>query len=156
MDGFLLVTGASTGLGRQLTETVLRNGDIVVAGVRKPQTLAGLSAQHALERFVALQLDVTKPDDVRQAFTTIESMFGRLDVVVNNAGVGILSEIEGTPDDVARHLFEVNFWGALYVSREAVRVFRDANPKGTGGRLIQISSQTSISAAAGCSFYSAS
>lgn len=135
---------------------MLKHGDIVVAGVRKPEAMLDLSAQHSAQRLLVLQLDVTKSDEVTRAFATIEATFGRLDVVLNNAGVGILSEVEGVPDAVARYLFDVNFWGALYVSREAVRFFREVNASGVGGRIIQSSSQTSISAAAGCAMYSAS
>lgn len=72
----------------------------------------------------------------------------------NNAGYGIFSEIEATPDDVARSQFEVNFWGASNVSREAVRVFRDVN-KPVGGRLLQASSNVSLIANPLMAYYSA-
>jgi NAD(P)-dependent dehydrogenase (short-subunit alcohol dehydrogenase family) len=61
-------------------------------------------------------------------------------VVFNNAGCAIVGEIEATPDDAARALFEVNFWGAVAVSKESVRVFRDVNPPGAGGRLLNVTS----------------
>jgi len=68
-------------------------------------------------------MDVSKPQDITDAFAQAEIHFGRIDVVFNNAGYAIMGEVEGTPDDQARALFEVNFWGAVNVSKEAVRFF---------------------------------
>jgi NAD(P)-dependent dehydrogenase (short-subunit alcohol dehydrogenase family) len=74
------------------------------------------------------------------AFSKGIEKFGRIDIVFNNAGFGILAEIESTPENEARRLFDVNFWGAANVSREAVRVFREVNPPGIGGWLLNMSS----------------
>ncbi|KAJ7207162.1 hypothetical protein GGX14DRAFT_535383 [Mycena pura] len=134
-----LVTGASSGLGRALTEAALKNNEIVVAVCRKPADLDALAAAHP-GRLLVVKCDVTKPDDVVAAFANALERFGRVDVVLNSAGTATLGEIEATPDAEARALFEVNFWGALAVSREAVRVFRDLNPTGAGGRLLNVSS----------------
>ena len=75
-------------------------------------------------------------------------------MVYNNAAFSSLGEIEGTPDDVARGLFETNFWGSTNVSREAIRVFRDVN-KPSGGRLLQASSMVGASSLPGLGYYSA-
>ncbi|KAJ7207166.1 NAD(P)-binding protein [Mycena pura] len=138
-----LVTGASSGFGRGLTEVALRNNEKVVAACRTPADLDGLAAANP-ERLLVVKCDVTKADDVVAAFARGIERFGRVDVVFNNAGLVMISEIEGTPDSqhAARALFEVNFWGALLVSREAVRVFRDLNPAGAGGRLLNVSSSS--------------
>ncbi|OCH88581.1 NAD(P)-binding protein [Obba rivulosa] len=149
------ITGASSGLGRAVTEYVLSKGDNVVATCRTPSALSDLSAQYPTSRLLVLALDVTQPATIYGAFAKAFEAFGRLDVVYNNAGYGILSEIEGTPDEPARAMFEVNFWGALHVTTEAVKYFRDYN-KPQGGRLIQVSSNSGVEAMPGLGFYSAS
>lgn len=81
--------------------------------------------------------------------------------MVNAAAVGLFGEVEGTPDEVARGVFEVNFWGAANVAREAVRFFREENgldgeggdPR--GGRVIGISSYAGTAPVGGCGYYSA-
>ena len=96
------------------------------------------------------------PAQVTAAFARACTAFGRVDVVLNNAGQGLVCESEGVPDADARALFEVNFWGAVAVTHEAVRVFREENPPGVGGRLVQISSAVCVSPFPGISYYSAS
>ncbi|KDQ50847.1 hypothetical protein JAAARDRAFT_62885 [Jaapia argillacea MUCL 33604] len=151
------ITGVSSGLGRALTEHVLKEGEIAVATLRNPQTLSDLSTKYPTSQLLVVKVDVTKPDDITSAFKKVQEEFGRLDVVVNNAGYGALAEIEGTPvDGVARGVFEVNFWGAANVSREAVRFFRDVNVPGVGGRLLQISSMAGVEAGPAIGYYSAS
>ena len=149
------VTGASSGFGKALTEVVLREGDIVVATLRKPSILAPLIKQYPPTQLLVLTLDVTCPSDITTAFTRTQEVFGRLDVVFNNAGFGILSEVEGTPDPDARALFEVNFWGAVSVSRAAVKFFREVNPPGMGGVILQNSSILGFFGRPGFAFYSA-
>ncbi|EED79184.1 predicted protein [Postia placenta Mad-698-R] len=149
------ITGSSTGLGRSMTELVLKNGDIAVATLRKPDALSDLVAKYPAERLLVLKLDVAKPDEITAAFSDAVKQFGRIDIVFNNAAYATLGEVEGTPDDVAQHLFNVNFWGATQVSKEAIKVFREVN-KPVGGRLLQVSSMVGIMAPAGLGFYSAS
>lgn len=103
---------------------------------------------------LVVKLDVTKPAEIAAAFERAREVFGRIDVVLNNAGYGSLGEIEAQPDDVARGVFEVNFWGAANVSREAVKFFREAN-KPQGGRLIQITSMAGILGNPGIGYYTA-
>lgn len=149
-----LITGSSSGFGRELTEFVLKNGDIAVATLRKPEALADLSSTYPLSQLLVLKLDVTNPSEIVSAFAEAEEKFGRIDVVFNNAGYGVLAEVEGTPEEVARGMFEVNFWGAAAVSREAVRFFRDVN-KPAGGRLLQMSSLSGIEAQPTLGYYAA-
>ncbi|KAJ6481465.1 hypothetical protein C8R47DRAFT_1134514 [Mycena vitilis] len=150
-----LITGASSGFGRAMTEVVLAEGEIAVATLRTPADLDDLAAAHP-DRLLVVKCDVTKPDDIISAFSGAIKKFGRVDVVFNNAGYGIVSEIEATPDDTARALFDVNFWGAVAVSKEAVRVFRDVNPSNTGGRLLNVSSSAGLSGVPILGIYSAS
>jgi len=150
------VTGSSTGLGRAFTEYVLTQGHIVVATLRKPSDLDDLTVKYHADQLLVLKLDVSKPQDISDAFNRVKEVFGRLDVVVNNAAYSILGEIEGTSDEIARNMFDVNFWGAANVSRAAVQFFREVNKPGVGGRLINISSAAGIHPLPTCGFYSAS
>ena len=149
----LSVTGCSSGFGLGVTEYALKKGDKVVATLRRPEVLSELAAEHP-ERLLVLRLDVTKPAEVIAAFIASKEMFGRIDVVVNNAGFGIIAEVEGTIESTARGVFEVNFWGASHVSREAVRFFREENQP-IGGRLLQVSSLSGVESSAGSVYYCA-
>jgi NAD(P)-dependent dehydrogenase (short-subunit alcohol dehydrogenase family) len=91
-----------------------------------------------------------------ETFRKAKEAFGWIDVVFNNAAVGLMGEVEGSPEDVSRYLFDVNFWGALAITKEAIRFFREENPPGLGGRLLVSSSQVSILGVAGVGVYSAS
>ncbi|OCH90233.1 NAD-P-binding protein [Obba rivulosa] len=150
------ITGASSGLGRAMTEHVLSNGDIAVATLRTPSTLSELSAQHPASRLLVLPLDVTQPDAVAGAFAQARAAFGRVDVVFNNAGYVLVSEVESAAEREAdaRALFEVNFWGALRVSQAAVAFFREVNQP-CGGWLLQVSSTAALGVTPAGGFYSA-
>ncbi|KJA14795.1 hypothetical protein HYPSUDRAFT_220328 [Hypholoma sublateritium FD-334 SS-4] len=149
-----LVTGASSGLGRAVVEHTLAQGENVVATLRKPQALNDLVTKYPTTQLLVLPLDVVSQTAITTAFAAGVAKFGRIDVVYNNAGFAEVAEVEGTPDADARSVFEVNFWGAANVSREAVRVFRDVNvPR--GGRLLQVSSVVGLSAMPSVGYYSA-
>ncbi|KAJ7487819.1 hypothetical protein FB451DRAFT_727694 [Mycena latifolia] len=150
-----LVTGASSGFGRAVTDEILANGEIAVATLRTPTVLDDIAATNP-ERLLVVKCDVTKPDDIISAFAAAIEKFGRVDVVFNNAGYPIVAEIEATPENAARAMFEVNFWGAAAVSKEAVRVFRDVNPGNAGGRLLNVTSSAGLSGTPIFGMYSAS
>ncbi|KAG0706262.1 NAD-P-binding protein [Suillus ampliporus] len=135
-----LITGSSTGFGRAMVEEVLRNGEIAVATLRKPSVLDDLAAKYPRTQLLVLPLDVMNEAQVKSAFLQAKDAFGHVDVVYNNAGQTFFQELEGVPIDRARALMDVNFWGAVTVSLEAVRFFREVNPKGAGGMLVQVSS----------------
>ncbi|KAH9944674.1 NAD(P)-binding protein [Amylocystis lapponica] len=137
------ITGSSSGFGRAMTELVLKNGDIAVATLRKPSALTSLTAKYPASQLLVVQLDITQPGAIVDAFAIAQKAFGRIDVVFNNAGSNVISEVESASDADVRKLFEVNFWGAANVSKEAVRFFRDVN-KPAGGYLLQIGSSTAI------------
>ncbi|KAI0738146.1 NAD(P)-binding protein [Daedaleopsis nitida] len=153
-----LITGTSSGLGLALTRTVLQHGEAVVATLRNPASdaLKGLVAEYPPDRLLVVKLDVTNRQDILDAFERTKETFGRLDVVVNNAAWGIIAEVEGTPDELARDMFETNFWGGAHVLQEAVRFFREVNEPGRGGRIIHVSSGTGIVGYPSTGFYSAS
>ncbi|KAH9830850.1 uncharacterized protein C8Q71DRAFT_784821 [Rhodofomes roseus] len=146
------ITGSSTGFGRLVTETALGHGDKVAATLRKPEMLSGLSSKYSSSQLLVLKLDVTKSDEVKQAFSAAHAHFGRIDVVFNNAGSIVLGSVEGTPDVMARNLFELNLWGAVNVTSTAVHYFREFN-KPAGGHLIQNSSLCGISGFPRTGFY---
>ncbi|KAG2121363.1 hypothetical protein BD769DRAFT_1009181 [Suillus cothurnatus] len=137
------ITGASTGLGREVVEYALSKGDNVFATLRKPSMLEDLTATYPSSRLVTFPLDVTDTPSIAPAFDVAVSHFNRIDVVLNNAGYSIVSEAEGVPHKTAREMFDVLFWGAENVMREAIRCFRDVN-RPVGGRLINVSSRTAI------------
>ena len=143
-DTFSVVTGASSGFGRATTEHVLAQGNIVVATLRKPEVLNDLKAKYTADRLLVLKLDVTKTTEIVEAFRKAIDVFGRIDVVFNNAGSNVFAEVEGSTDEAVRSLFDTNFFGAMNVSREAVRVFRDVN-RPVGGRLLITSSAAGLS-----------
>jgi NAD(P)-dependent dehydrogenase (short-subunit alcohol dehydrogenase family) len=111
-----LITGSSSGFGRSLTEAILKNGDRVIATARKPEQLNDLVERYP-EIVKAVRLDVTKPQEVRDAVDASVKAFGRIDVLINNAGYGALGAIEEFSDDAIRHQFETNFFGTLDVTR---------------------------------------
>ncbi|KAK7457215.1 hypothetical protein VKT23_010518 [Stygiomarasmius scandens] len=151
----LTVTGSSSGLGREVVQHVLSRGDIAVATLRKPSALSDLASQYDSTKLLTLKLDVTNPAEIKTAFLKVKETYGRLDVVYSNAGYGAVGEAEGTPDDVARGLFEVNFWGSTNVALEAVRFFREENPI-PGGKLLQASSIAGAVVWPGIGYYCAS
>jgi len=149
------ITGSSSGFGRCVTELVLKNGDIAVATLRKPEVLAELSKKYPSDKLLVLKLDVQNKQEIINAFSEVEKKFGRIDVVFNNAGYSLVGEVEGTEEAAARALFDVNFWAAANVSREAIRFFREVN-KPAGGRLLQNTSMVAIEGSPAFGFYSAS
>jgi len=150
-----LITGASSGFGLAVTEYVISKGDIAVAGVRNPSSLDSIRSKYPSSKLAIVKLDVTKASDIAAAFAEAKKHFGGVDVVFNNAGVSIVGEVEATPEADARNLFDINFWGADRVSREAVRFFREENKPGVGGRLLVNTSYVGIKAEGGVPYYSA-
>ncbi|KAG2088943.1 NAD(P)-binding protein [Suillus discolor] len=150
-----LVTGSSSGFGRSMTELLLKNGNRVIATLRRKEALYDLAEQYPSSQLLIVQTDVVKTSEVVAAFAKAKEVFGRVDVVFNNAGMAILGEMESMSDEDARQIFEVNFWGASNVTREAIRMFREVN-KPIGGRLLQVSSSLGLRGRAAASYYAAS
>lgn len=148
------MTGASSGFGRAVTEVMLQKGDNVVATLRKPAMLDDLTNLYSKNRLLVLPMDVTIPSDITTAFLKAREKFGRIDVVFNNAGLCVIGEAEGMPDDDAKLLFDTMFWGAANVTKEAVETFRDLNQP-PGGRLLQMSSRGVLRVVPGVAHYAA-
>ncbi|KAH9912194.1 NAD(P)-binding protein [Epithele typhae] len=134
------ITGCSQGLGRALLEEVLASGERVVATARNPQSLHSLAMRYPKLQLLVLALDVTDRTQISDAFRSAKAHFGQVDVVVNNAGYGIQSEIEATPESEARRMMETLYWGAVHVTQEAVSIMRDVNHPHQGGLILNISS----------------
>jgi len=147
------ITGASSGFGRATTELALAKGDRVVATLRKPEVLNDLKAKYASDKLLVVKLDVTKHQEILDAFAQAKRAFGKIDIVFNNAGYAIFGEVESVPDETARAMFETNFWGAANVMREAIRFFREENAPGVGGKLLNNSSMVGIAGFPITSYY---
>jgi NAD(P)-dependent dehydrogenase (short-subunit alcohol dehydrogenase family) len=130
MKSVVLITGCSTGIGRCLAESLTIAGYAVAATARKPETLRDLPAAKVLA------LDVTQPESVRQAVDAVIGEFGRIDVLINNAGIGIRGAVEELSDMQMRDVFEVNLFGAVRMAKAVAPFMRR---QGTG-RILQISS----------------
>jgi NAD(P)-dependent dehydrogenase (short-subunit alcohol dehydrogenase family) len=128
-------TGYSRGLGRALATAALDAGDRVVATARRPEQLAELTDQYG-DQVLALALDVTDPDAVRAAVAAGVQRYGRLDIVVNNAGYANVAPIETGDEQDFRTQFETNFWGVYHVSRAVIPQLRAQG----GGLIVQFSS----------------
>ncbi|MBW8484124.1 oxidoreductase [Actinomadura parmotrematis] len=130
-----LITGASRGLGRALTEAVLANGDRVVAAARRPEGLDDLAARYG-ERIRPVALDVTDAAAAARAVEEATRAFGGLDVVVNNAGYANSAPIEEMAEDDLRAQIETNLFGVVNVTRAALPVLRAQR----SGVFVQVSS----------------
>jgi NAD(P)-dependent dehydrogenase (short-subunit alcohol dehydrogenase family) len=145
------ITGCSSGFGRALAETVLERGETVVLTARNPQQVEDLVASFPV-RTLAVQLDVTKSEQVREAVKQAIANFGRIDVLVNNAGCEVAGVIEEIPDEEVRREFETNFFGVLEVLRTVLPHMRQQR----SGHILNFSSIACFSAGAGGGIYSSS
>ncbi|MFZ1965110.1 MAG: oxidoreductase [Roseiarcus sp.] len=144
------ITGCSTGFGRALARHTLEGGYRVVVTARKPAAVADLAVGHEA-RALVLQLDVTKPDDIAAAVAAAEARFGRIDVLVNNAGVGYFGAIEESEESEARRMFEINFWGLAAMTRAVLPGMRARR----SGHIVNISSMGGVRGLPGVGFYNA-
>ncbi|MEU9411564.1 SDR family NAD(P)-dependent oxidoreductase [Streptomyces sp. NPDC048281] len=129
------ITGSSRGFGRNLAIAALEAGDNVVATARRPEHLDDLVRKYG-ERVLAVALDVTDGAAAAAGLRAAVDRFGRVDVVVNNAGYANLAAVETTPEDDFRRQFDTNFWGVYNVSTAALPVLRAQG----GGTIVQFSS----------------
>ncbi|KAK5994449.1 Oxidoreductase BOA17 [Cladobotryum mycophilum] len=136
MTKIWLVTGSSRGLGRALAEAILQAGDSIVATARKPEQLQDLVDQYGEDKILAAALDVTDDAQVNAVVQSALSKFGRLDVVVNNAGYADVASIEDTSLETFRTQFETNFFGVVNVTKAVLPILR----KQGHGHIFQVSS----------------
>ena len=145
------ITGTSSGFGRELAEQILAKGDKVVATARKPEVLKDLIEKYP-ETARAVKLDVTNETDVKNAISETIKEFGRIDVLINNAGYAIVGAIEEVTNEQAKQQFDTNVFGVLNVTREALPILREQK----SGHIVNIGSLVGISAFPSFGLYSAS
>ncbi|WP_338900184.1 SDR family oxidoreductase [Streptomyces sp. TG1A-60] len=134
MSKVWFITGSSRGFGRRFAQAALERGDRVAATARDTDSLADLVAAHG-EALLPLKLDVTDKAAAFEAVQSAHDHFGRLDVVVNNAGYGLFGAVEELTEQQVRQQMETNFYGALWVTQAALPLLRAQ----AGGHIVQIS-----------------
>jgi NAD(P)-dependent dehydrogenase (short-subunit alcohol dehydrogenase family) len=150
MSKVWLITGASRGLGRSILEAALQDGGKVLATARDTTRFSDLQARHG-ERLATFELDVTNEQQATQAVAEAVRHFGRLDVLVNNAGYGHVEPFEHVPADDFRGQIETNLFGVINLTRAAIPVMRAQH----GGHIFQVSSVGGRSSMPGLSAYQA-
>lgn len=133
------ITGAGRGFGRAVARAALERGDKVAAGTLTHENLAGLAGEFG-DNVLPLALDVRDRDAAIRAMAAAKERFGRIDVVVNNAGRGMVAAIEEAGEQAIRDLVETNLLGTLWVTQAALPVMREQGH----GHIVQISSGNGI------------
>ena len=123
MEKVWLITGCSTGFGRELAVEVLKKGDMAVVTARKTVDILDIVKDYPT-RSMALELDVTKSDQIQQVIKKSMDQFGRIDVLVNNAGIGYFGAVEESEDAEVRKMFEINFFGLAKMTQEVLPCMR--------------------------------
>lgn len=142
------ITGSSTGFGRSLAEAVLKHGDRLVATARNPEQLDDLVKQFP-DSVKTIRLDITQPQMVREAVEAAVEMFGRIDVLVNNAGYGLIGALEEVSDEQIRRNFDTNLFGSISVMRAVLPIMRQQQ----SGHIINMSATAGFSNELGFSIY---
>jgi NAD(P)-dependent dehydrogenase (short-subunit alcohol dehydrogenase family) len=145
------ITGTSKGFGRVWAEAALDRGDLVAATARNIDALSPLTERYP-KQVTAITLDVTNKEEVDAAIAEAHARFGRLDVVINNAGYGLFGTIEEVSEAQARAQIETNLFGALWVTQAALPIMRAQG----SGHIIQVSSIGGVNAFPTVGLYHAS
>ena len=144
------ITGGSRGLGLEIARAALDGGDNVVVAARNPRKPVDELRRH--DRVLGVALDVTRGEDITAAVETAVERFGTIDVLVNNAGRGLLGALEEITDAEARSLFDLNVFGLINVTRAVLPAMRAAG----AGKIVHIGSRSGFEGEPGVSMYSAS
>ena len=150
MERIWFVTGSSRGLGRSLIKAILSKGDKVSATARDISSLQDLVKQYA-EAILPVQLDVNNKAQVHQAIAAVVKHFGRIDVLVNNAGFGITGAVEAYSDEQVRSQLETNLYAPIEITRAVLPYMREKR----SGHILQISSMGGRVGSGGVSIYQA-
>ena len=145
-----LITGCSTGFGRQLAKILVERGYRVAATARDPASVADIVKGNE-ETALALKLDVNKEAEIDAALAATRRSFGRIDVLVNNAGYGYLAAVEEGDDADVRAMFETNFFGLAAMTRAVLPVMRTQK----SGAIVNISSMGGFIGFPGSGYYAA-
>lgn len=145
------VSGCSKGFGRILAEELLANTQaFVVATARQLSSLDDLVAEYP-DRMLALRLDVTQSSDIQNGINTVTQKVGRIDVLVNNAGYGVVGALEECPMPEIRTIFDTNVFGLIELTKAVLPLMR----RQKSGHILNISSMAGFVGAAGASIYNA-
>ena len=150
-DDVFFITGCSSGIGRSLCELLLQRGYRVVATARSKDSISQLGEGRP-GRVLCLELDVTDADMVKTAIANAIKAFGRIDVLVNNAGIGYFSVVEGIEAEKARQVLDVNLIGAINVIKAVLPHMRGRNR----GLVVNVSSIAALEGKAAAGVYAAS
>ena|ERR1700754_1572606 len=145
-----LITGCSTGFGRELAKLVLQLGYKAGVASRNTDDVKDIVADFP-DTAIALKLDVTKVEEVTAAVVAVKQKFGQIDVLVNNAGIGYFGAIEESEEDEVRRMFEINFFGLASMTKEVLPIMRAQR----SGHILNISSIGGLRSFPGVGFYNA-
>lgn len=151
MEKVWFITGASSGFGAELAKAIIEKGDKVVATFRKEEQANSFSQENN-HNGLGILLDVTQTEKISFALQKAIEKFGRIDVLINNAGYGTIGAIEEFSLEEIRAQMETNFFGAVAVTKAILPILR----KQGSGHIVQISSQSGFRATAGFGIYNAS
>ncbi|MBW7453180.1 SDR family NAD(P)-dependent oxidoreductase [Paenibacillus sepulcri] len=151
MSKVWFITGTSTGFGREFVEQLINSGDKIVATARNIDSIADLKEKSPENVHIAA-LDVTKKGQIQSAVAEALEVFGKIDIVVNNAGYGLFGMLEEYTDEQIRDQFDVNVFGMIDVIRETLPIFK----KQKSGHYVNISSIFGVWAVPAFSMYAAS
>ncbi|MDO3637264.1 oxidoreductase [Mycolicibacterium arseniciresistens] len=144
-----LITGCSTGIGREIARVALENGHSVVVTARRAEAVADFAGTFG-DRAVPVALDVTDKGQIAAAVAAADDAFGGVDVLVNNAGYGYMSAVEEGDDAEVRKLFDTNYFGAVDMIKAVLPQMRARR----GGHIVNISSMTGLVANPPNAYYS--
>ena len=150
MSKVWFITGCSTGFGRELAKHVLESGHKAVVASRKTDDVKDIVADYP-HTAIAVQLDVTKADEIKSSLEQAKAKFGQIDVLVNNAGIGYFGAIEESEDDEVRRMFEINFWGLAEMTKAVLPGMRAQR----SGNIVNIASIGGLVGFPGVGFYNA-
>jgi NAD(P)-dependent dehydrogenase (short-subunit alcohol dehydrogenase family) len=143
-----LITGCSTGFGRELAKLVLARGWRAIVTARDPSQAADVAQGHD-DRALVAPLDVTRRDQIDEVVDAANRRFGRIDVLVNNAGYGYLAAIEEGEDEAVRAMFETNVFGLIDMTKAVLPIMREQR----NGLVVNISSIGGITSFAATGYY---
>ena len=149
MEKVWLITGCSTGFGRELAKAALLNGDKVAVTARKTTDVEDIVAGE--NNALSLSLDVTNGGQIKSAVNAVMEKWGRIDVLVNNAGIGYFGAVEESEDAAVRQMFEINFFGLAHVTQAVLPIMR----KQRSGHVVNIASIGGLRAFPAVGFYNA-
>jgi NAD(P)-dependent dehydrogenase (short-subunit alcohol dehydrogenase family) len=135
MSKVWFITGCSTGFGRHLAEEALAKGEQVAVTARNTASIQDLVAQFP-DTSIAIELDVTNPQQIKNAVEKAVQHFGRIDVLVNNAGIGYFAAVEESEEPEVRRMFEINFFGLMNMTNAVLPIMRAQR----SGHVVNISS----------------